>query len=123
MCYDGDGADVFKVKRLRSRRPRVCNECRAPIPRGAEYVRVNCLQWGGWTVYSLHWECMELWEFMVHDKDACPGSLMLMGGLEEELLNDYSEPPTDDEGVPTGDPTLLDIFNAIRTAYEHQHSQ
>lgn len=119
MCYDGDPADVWIVKRRRARKAYECYECSAPIPARAEYIRIKYLLEGKWDDATLHVECDALWKF-VHQV-VCDGEgLIMLGGLGEEI-REYEEnetPSWDDDGneIPA-ELTLGDVFDAIRDGY------
>jgi hypothetical protein len=118
MCYDSDdGADVWKVRTVRARRPHVCMECDLPIPVGCYHRRISSLYDGEWTTMRVHAECDAVAEFVRLKICEAEGEhgFIPVGGLGEEISNlddAYGlQPMTVDDGdacVAMGIPVDLD---------------
>ena len=121
MC-DFDGAAEFSSSCMRkARKAYRCIECHGPIPAGSRHEYTCGKAEGEFYSGRSHLECSALWHF-IH-RELCGGhGVMLLGGLDEEI-DQYSEEDLDADGEPTGDPTLRDIWDAIREGYERAATQ
>lgn len=85
MCSFDNEADFWSEEEHTARKPYTCEECFAPIPAGARYVRHAMVMDRSCSTLRTHVECMKLWR-AVHKKLCGGEGLIMIGGLWEELM-------------------------------------
>jgi len=74
MCScDAPIAVIWEQKTVRSRKDRECQECGAPIPKGAEYISGSSLADHEWYRWHHCLECEDLRLLMLKDGEVCSG--------------------------------------------------